>query len=134
MEPDTGFLSSDETCSSPVLRDPQKIHPELFAVVAQLVVFAPLIGATPPYPRQCLAADVSTAQFGEGPKLPVLASQPLEGFAYRTTISPAVFLAGGVVSMALAWLATSWQAVRAALVNPVDALAQSWKISTIPPT
>jgi len=46
----------------------------------------------------------------------------LEGFAYRVDLGPGMFVLGGIVALAIAWLTVSWQAIRAALANPVDAL------------
>ena len=46
----------------------------------------------------------------------------LEGFAYRTDISPWVFLLAGVGALLIAWLTVSWQSLKAALANPVDSL------------
>jgi putative ABC transport system permease protein len=46
----------------------------------------------------------------------------LQGFAYRVELGPGLFILGGVAALAVAWLTVSWQAVRAAMGNPVDAL------------
>lgn len=46
----------------------------------------------------------------------------LEGFAYRTDISPWVFLLAGIGSLLIAWLTVSWQSIKAALANPVKSL------------
>lgn len=46
----------------------------------------------------------------------------LENFAYRTEISLDVFIAAGVGALLVTLLTIIWQAVRAALANPVDAL------------
>jgi len=46
----------------------------------------------------------------------------LEGFAYRIELGIGMFLLGGVATLLIAWLTVSWQAVRAALANPVEAL------------
>ncbi|MEM9831184.1 MAG: ABC transporter permease [Bacteroidota bacterium] len=48
--------------------------------------------------------------------------QWLKNFAYRTEISPGVFLVVGVIVLLLAWLTVSFQSIRAAIVNPVDSL------------
>ncbi len=48
--------------------------------------------------------------------------QWLEGFAYRTDISPWVFLLAGAGALLIAWLTVSWQSIKAALANPVDSL------------
>ena len=46
----------------------------------------------------------------------------LEGFAYRTTISWWVFAVAGCTALVIALLTVSWQSLKAALANPVDAL------------
>ena len=46
----------------------------------------------------------------------------LEGFAYRIELGLELFLLGGMLALGIAWLTVSWQAVRAALANPVEAL------------
>jgi putative ABC transport system permease protein len=48
--------------------------------------------------------------------------QWLEGFAYRVELGPGAFVLGGLLALGIAWLTVSWQAVRAALANPVEAL------------
>jgi putative ABC transport system permease protein len=48
----------------------------------------------------------------------------LDSFAYKVNISPVVLLAGGAAVMVIALLAVSYQAIRAALVNPVDSLKE----------
>ncbi|MGB3850719.1 MAG: ABC transporter permease [Tunicatimonas sp.] len=48
--------------------------------------------------------------------------QWLADFAYRVPIQPAVFFIAGLVALLIALLTVSWQSVRAALANPVDAL------------
>lgn len=46
----------------------------------------------------------------------------LEGFAYRTDISPWIFVLAGVGALLMAWLTVSWQSIKAALAKPVDSL------------
>ena len=46
----------------------------------------------------------------------------LQNFAYRIELGVEHFLLGGVIALAIAWLTVGWQALRAALANPVDAL------------
>lgn len=46
----------------------------------------------------------------------------LSDFAYRITISVWPFLLAGGVALLIAWLTVSYQSIRAALSNPVDAL------------
>lgn len=46
----------------------------------------------------------------------------LEGFAYKTTLSWWIFALAGITSLGIALLTVSWQSLRAATANPVDAL------------
>lgn len=46
----------------------------------------------------------------------------LEGFAYRIDLGSETFILGGIAALMIAWLTVSYQAVRAALANPVKAL------------
>ena len=46
----------------------------------------------------------------------------LENFAYRIDLEPELFLAGSLIILGFAWGTTLYQAVRAALANPVEAL------------
>ena len=46
----------------------------------------------------------------------------LANFAYRTGISPALFLFAGMLSLVIAALPVGYQALKAATSNPVDAL------------
>lgn len=46
----------------------------------------------------------------------------LESFAYRVTISPLLFLAGGLVALVIALLTISYRTIKSARANPVDAL------------
>ncbi len=46
----------------------------------------------------------------------------LQSFAYRTGISPLLFVLSAVLSISIALITVSFQAIRAALSNPVDAL------------
>ena len=43
-------------------------------------------------------------------------------YAYRITIGWGVFVLAGVLALVIALVTVSWQAVRAALANPVDSL------------
>ncbi len=43
-------------------------------------------------------------------------------FAYRTGIGIEIFLLGGITALSIAWLTISYQSIKAALANPVDAL------------
>ena len=46
----------------------------------------------------------------------------LQEFAYRIDPGVEIFALGGLLALAIAWLTVGWQAVRAALTNPVEAL------------
>jgi putative ABC transport system permease protein len=46
----------------------------------------------------------------------------LENFAYRITLSPVPFLEAGLLSLIIALVTVSYQAVKASLANPVDSL------------
>ena len=49
-------------------------------------------------------------------------AQWLEGFAYRTTINPVVFLYAGGAALSVALITVSFESIRAAISNPVNAL------------
>ena len=51
-----------------------------------------------------------------------LMSHWLENFAYRLSLGPIPFLASGVVALSIAVLTVSFQAIKAALANPVKSL------------
>lgn len=46
----------------------------------------------------------------------------LSAFAYRIEIGPGIFAVAGLIALTIAIATVSWQAVRAALANPVDSL------------
>ncbi|RYY29246.1 MAG: ABC transporter permease [Chitinophagaceae bacterium] len=46
----------------------------------------------------------------------------LQGFAYRITIGPAVFVKAGTIALCIAVATIAWQAVKAALGNPIKSL------------
>ena len=48
--------------------------------------------------------------------------QWLQTFAYRVDLSPWTFVMAGLAALAIAWLTMSYQSIKAALRNPVDAL------------
>lgn len=48
--------------------------------------------------------------------------QWLQGFAYRTTISPLAFVLAGLIVISIAFLTTFYQSFKAAVINPVVAL------------
>jgi len=49
-------------------------------------------------------------------------NQWLQGFAYRISIGPVVFIEAGMISLAVALLTMAWQSVKAATSNPVNSL------------
>jgi putative ABC transport system permease protein len=49
-------------------------------------------------------------------------NQWLEGFAYRTDLSPIIFLLAGLLVLVIAWLTVSARSIKAATTNPVDSL------------
>ncbi|GAB3264219.1 ABC transporter permease [Larkinella harenae] len=49
-------------------------------------------------------------------------TQWLEGFVYRTNISPWVFIGTAVIALLIAFLTVSFQSIKAALMNPVKSL------------
>lgn len=46
----------------------------------------------------------------------------LQGFAYRTDLHLSSFVLGGLIALAIAWLTVSYQALKAALIAPAEAL------------
>jgi putative ABC transport system permease protein len=46
----------------------------------------------------------------------------LQDFAYRVNIGPGIFISAGVISLSIALLAVSFQAVKAAMTNPIISL------------
>ena len=46
----------------------------------------------------------------------------LKDFAYQTSISVGIFLLAALITIAIAWLAVSYQSLRAAVANPVNSL------------
>ena len=58
------------------------------------------------------------------PPVYYLTSIWLENFYYRISVSPVVFVAGGLTMLAVVWVTIGFQSVRAALANPVDTLRQ----------
>ncbi len=46
----------------------------------------------------------------------------LENFAYRTTIGVGTFTLAASFALAISWLTISFQSIKAALANPVEAL------------
>ena len=52
----------------------------------------------------------------------ILLNRWLSNFAYKTSMSPWIFIAAGFCALAVAWLTVSWQSIRAAQKNPVECL------------
>ena len=46
----------------------------------------------------------------------------LQGFAYQTSISWWVFVGAGILALIVALITVSWQSLKAARMNPVDAI------------
>jgi len=46
----------------------------------------------------------------------------LQGFAYRMTIGPVVFIEAGAIAVAIALATISWQSIKAAIGNPIQSL------------
>ena len=46
----------------------------------------------------------------------------LQGFAYRISIGPTVFVESGLIALAIAVATMTWQSLRAAAANPIRAL------------
>jgi len=46
----------------------------------------------------------------------------LQGFTYRITLGPGIFILAILASVIIAWLAVGLKAVKAALANPVNSL------------
>jgi putative ABC transport system permease protein len=49
-------------------------------------------------------------------------SQWLDAYAYRISISPLIFLVAGVITLVIALLTVSYQAIKIAVSNPVKSL------------
>ncbi len=46
----------------------------------------------------------------------------LQGFAYRITIGPVVFIEAGMVALSIALATMAWQSIKAAMSNPINSL------------
>ena len=46
----------------------------------------------------------------------------LRGFAYRTSMSPWIFIGAGLAALVISWLTVGLQTLKSARTNPVDAL------------
>ncbi len=52
----------------------------------------------------------------------IFARSWLQEFAYHSTIGPGIFVAAGLLALIIALVTVGFQAIKAALSNPVDAL------------
>jgi putative ABC transport system permease protein len=52
----------------------------------------------------------------------IIMNKWLEGFAYRAPLNPVIFPAAGAAALAIAILTTGYQALRAALSDPVKSI------------
>ncbi|HMV89444.1 MAG TPA: ABC transporter permease [Cyclobacteriaceae bacterium] len=48
----------------------------------------------------------------------------LNGFAYRISMSPLIFIGSGIAAISVAWITVSYQSIKAAAANPVESLRQ----------
>jgi putative ABC transport system permease protein len=48
--------------------------------------------------------------------------QWLNGFAFRITINPLIFVGAGAAALLIAWLTVNYQSLKAARANPVNSL------------
>lgn len=48
--------------------------------------------------------------------------QWLKSFAYHTSIGPQLYVAAGLIALFIAWITVAYQAIKAALANPIDSL------------
>ena len=48
--------------------------------------------------------------------------QWLEGFVYRDSLDITIFIGAGILAILISWITVGYQAIRAALANPVDSL------------
>ena len=46
----------------------------------------------------------------------------LQGYVYKITIGPGIFLLAILASVSIAWITVGYKAIKAALANPVDSL------------
>lgn len=69
-----------------------------------------------------LALLVVLANLIAWPVAYVLLKDWLQGFPYHTSIHLLNFILGGLAVLVIAWLTVSWQALKAALIDPAEAL------------
>ncbi len=68
------------------------------------------------------ARPVVLSNLSAWPAAYILSKQWLRGFAYQTTIPVWVFMAGGTLALAVAFLTVGARILRAAAENPVESL------------
>lgn len=102
----------------------------LAAFVAELrrkeIGIRKVLGATEPSVVRLLSREFLTlvviANLAAWPVAYYLMDSWLENFAYRTPLGAATFLAAGGMAIVVAFLTVSYQSIRAARTNPVEAL------------
>jgi len=84
------------------------------------------LGASIPNIVFLLTADFSKAVLAANliswPLAWMAMSSWLRGFAYRTSMSPWIYLGAGLAALGISWLTVAMQTLRSARKNPVDAL------------
>jgi len=92
----------------------------LFGIATMLAVFSACLGL---FGLAAFTAElVAIAVIVAAPLAYWAVTKWLEGFAYSISIDPGTFILAGLLAMAIAWLTVSFQAIRAAIANPVDSL------------
>jgi len=85
-----------------------------------------VLGASVPNVILLLSKDftklVALAQILASPVAYYFMNRWLQDFAYRVDINVGMFLLAGVLALAIAWLTVGYQAIKAALANPVESL------------
>ena len=85
-----------------------------------------VLGATEPSVVLLLSREFLTlvviANLAAWPVAYYLMDSWLQNFAYRTPLGPGLFLSAGILAMIIAFLTVSYQSVKAARTNPVEAL------------
>ncbi|MEW6753826.1 MAG: FtsX-like permease family protein [Candidatus Latescibacterota bacterium] len=87
-----------------------------------------VLGSTVPGVVRLLSREVGTLVVAGNlvawPAAYFVAERWLERFAYRAEVGPWPFVAVGLATLGIAWLAMGWHTLRAALANPVEAVRQ----------
>ena len=102
----------------------------LAAFVAELrrkeIGIRKVLGATEPSVVRLLSREflllVATSNVVAWPVAYYLMDSWLQNFAYRTPLGPGLFLSAGILAMIIAFMTVSYQSIRAARTNPVEAL------------